>query len=168
MQLSYELSQKDFYESLIAHRNRMQLAKWSIRVIVAILLLAASGGVLAIILKPDSKTVSNFAPLFFLMIFWAILLWIGPWLSARKQYQQQPSAKGVRTMDAEAAGVHWTWQGGETFIKWPMFVRWLETKTQFMVYTSPVAFHMVPKRVLSPEQTDEFRSLLRQNICTKK
>jgi hypothetical protein len=54
--------------------------------------------------------------------------------------------------------------GGSADIDWKNFLKWQESKTQFLLYTSPVAFNMIPKRVLTHEQISEVRLALSQNI----
>ena len=41
MQVSYELKQRDFFDSFIVHRNRTPLRKWSFRLIATFVFLFA-------------------------------------------------------------------------------------------------------------------------------
>ncbi len=49
-------------------------------------------------------------------------------------------------------------------MEWRNFFRWYEGKTQFLIYGSPMAFNVIPKRTLTPEQVFELRNLLTQHI----
>jgi len=64
----------------------------------------------------------------------------------------------------DATGVHWRWNGGASDVEWKNYIRYVESKRQFLLYLSPAAFNMVPKRALTSEQVSEFRTLLAQNI----
>jgi hypothetical protein len=47
---------------------------------------------------------------------------------------------------------------------WKSYLRSVESKECFLLYTSPGCFNIVPKRVLQPAQVDELRELLRTHI----
>jgi YcxB-like protein len=110
------------------------------------------------------QVASNLFPLLVLLAFWIVLLWVGPCLGARTQFRKQPSVQGSKTLSVDGSGVHWRWDGASADIDWKNFLNWQESKTQFLLYTSPVAFNMIPKRVLTQEQISEVRLALSQNI----
>jgi hypothetical protein len=160
MEVTYELTQRDFFDSLIAHRNGSTLRKWSFRLLVAVAVLVAGAGLLAMALVPNAQTLSTFAPLFGLAVLWIGLPWAAPWWAARKQFSKQPGAQGPRTLLIDPVGVHWRWSGGSSDVEWKNYTRVLEGKNQFLLYSSPVIFNMVPKRALTAEQLAEFRAIL--------
>lgn len=168
MEVTYELTPRDFFDSLIAHRNRSALVKWSFRVIVSVVCLLAVLGLLQLALRPTAQTLSTFGPIFALALMWVALLWASPWWSSRKQFSKQPGAQGPRTMVLDAAGVHWRWNGGSADVEWKNYIRFLECKNEFLLYSSPAVFNVVPKRALTPEQTSELRDLFAQNISSKR
>lgn len=61
-------------------------------------------------------------------------------------------------------GTHWRWDGGSSDVEWKSYVRWIETKNEILLYTSPVLFNIVPKRALTSEQLSQLRTLLTQSI----
>lgn len=162
VQVIYELTQKDFFESLIAHRNRTTLRKWFYRLLLAITLLLAGAGLPAVF-RNNTPTLSNFAPLLFL----SALMWGSPWWSARLQFRKQPAAQGRQTVLLDADGVHGRGDTGQSDVEWRSFIRWLECKNQILIYSSPVYFIIIPKRALTPDQLTEIRGLLAQNIGSK-
>jgi hypothetical protein len=121
--------------------------------------------VLGIALRPDLEPQKNFLPLVLLAAFWTFIFCGSPWLAARQQFWKQPSAQGPRTMVLDAAGIHWQWNGGSADIEWKNFVRFQETKNQFLLYSSPVLFNVVPKRALTLDQVGAFRQLVRENLA---
>lgn len=165
MTVTYELVPRDFYEAFIAHRNRSALTKWFLRFIVFMLITGAVITVLGIALRPDLEPQKNFLPLVLLAAFWTFIFWGSPWLAARQQFWKQPSAQGPRTMVVDAAGIHWQWNGGSADIEWKNFVRFQETKNQFLLYSSPVLFNVVPKRALTLDQVGAFRQLVTENLA---
>ena len=165
MELTYELTQKDFYDSFLAHRKRSVLSKWSFRVLFASIFLLPTIGLLTLATDHQAK-VGGVVPLFVLAAFWAVLIWGAPWWSARTQFQQQPAAQGPRTMTLDGSGIHWRWKGGQADVEWTNFIRFLESKTVFLLYTSPACFNIVPKRAFAPSETESFRKLLQDRVAT--
>lgn len=165
MQVTYELTQRDFYDGVIACRNR-GYRKWLMRVIVTLVLGFALLAVVVLIVRPGSEALSNLAPLFLLVGFWALLIWGWPLWTARNQFSKQPSAHGPHTLRVDDAGVHWQWDGGTADIQWKNLIRWQETKTLILLYSSPVCFNLVPKRALTAEDVTQFRAFLADHIPT--
>ncbi len=164
MQITYELTQKDFFHCFVAHRNRSFFAKWSFRIVISIVFALAGAGLFLLVLQPSFQVLSNLAPLLGLAALWAVLMWASPWWMARTQFLKQPAAHGPRTLLLDSAGVHWRWDGGSADIEWKNLIRFLESKNHFLLYSSPVCFDIVPKSALAPEQLADFRSLLAQHI----
>ena len=163
MQITYALSQRDFFESMIAIRNRKKWAKWVFRLSLPFLGLSI---VFALFTSPRPHLVSNLAPLLFLFLLWTFLLWGSPWWSARTQFVKQPSAQGERTASFDSDGVNWQWNGGASAVQWKTFTRWMETKNLILLCFSPIQCGIVPKRALNAEQVSELRALLIQKIGT--
>jgi YcxB-like protein len=164
MEVTYELKQRDFFDSLIAHRNRSAFVKWAYRLIVAIVFIFAGGGFVLLAVRPSSQLLSNLVPAFALAVIWGALMWASPWWAARNQFSKQPAAQGARTMLVDSSGVRWQWNGGSANIEWKNFTQFQETKNQFMLYSSPVCFNIVPKRALTVDQMVDFRKLVAENL----
>jgi len=161
MQVTYALSQRDFFESMIAIRNRRKLAKWVFRASPVLLLCLI---VFSVLRSPRSQLISNMTPLLFLLLVWTFLLWGSPWLFARTQFQNQPSAQGQRTALFDSDEVKWQWDGGSSVVQWKTYIRWMESKNQILLCSSPVQCGIVPKRALNAEQLSELRTLLTQKV----
>src|SRR5690348_14351856 len=165
MQVTYELRQRDFFDAFIAHRNRNAFAKWMFRGIVTIVFVLAGAGLFALVFRHDRESASNVAPIVGLAFMWAALMWVSPWWMAKNQFTKQPAAKGPQTLLLDDAGLHWRWDTGSAEMQWSNIIKCSESKTMFMLYSSPAFFHLVPKRALSPEQLSEFRTTLGQHIA---
>ena len=164
MEVTYELTQRDFYESLIAHRNRLVILKWARRLMVSFLFLLAAAGLVLLAVRPSSKTFTDLVPLFILAVVWAVFIWGWPWWAARGQFLKQPAAHGLKTVLIDETGIHWRWNWSSSDLEWKNYIRCLEAKNQFLLYPSPAHFNIVPKRAFTPEQMAEFRTLIAQNI----
>jgi len=164
MEVSYELTQKDFYDSFVAHRNRFPVSKWAFRLVALGMFLLVAISLLGIAARPGLDWITDVGEIVLLAVFWAGILWGRPWWTARRQLSEQPSLRGSRTMIVDAVGFHWRWDGGSADVRWKNFIRGLESKTEILLYTSRACFNIVPKRALTPEQLVEFRNLLMQSL----
>ncbi|PYV50635.1 MAG: hypothetical protein DMG92_07000, partial [Acidobacteria bacterium] len=90
MEVTYELTQRDFFDSFIAHRNRSALVKWAYRLIVATVFIFAGAGLIFLTVRPNSQLLSNLIPGFALAVMWGALMWASPWWAARNQFSKQP------------------------------------------------------------------------------
>jgi hypothetical protein len=164
MEVTYELTQRDFFDSFVAHRNKSTFAKWSFRIAAAIAFLFVGVGLVLLAVRPNAQSLTNIAPLFVLAVMWSVLLWASPWWAARNQFSKQPAAQGPRTMLLDSSGVHWRWNGGSADIEWRNFIRFQETKNQFLLYSSPACFNIVPKRALTHDQVIALRQIVSENL----
>jgi hypothetical protein len=164
MQLSYELTEKDFGESYVAHRNRNALSKWSRRIFVSMAGLCTAIVLLGFLMKPSAQAARDLLPFLGLVIAWIAILWILPRWTMRRQFLKQPGAHGQRTLLLDSIGAHWRWNGGSSDVEWKNYIRSVEGKNQFLFYTSPACFNILPKRALAAAQLGEIRELLKQNI----
>jgi hypothetical protein len=164
MQLSYQLTQRDFYESLIAHRNRSLITKWLIRLLVTALVLVTLGGSVLFATEGDTKILTNLGPLFLLLILWAWFMWVSRWWVSRSLFLKQPAVRGTRTVVFDPTGVHHRWDGGSSDVEWKTYVRWHEASNVIMLYTSPLTWTIVPKRALDTAQLIELRALIADNM----
>jgi len=68
----------------------------------------------------------------------------------------------------DGTGAHWRWNGGTGDVEWRNYIRWVEGKNQFLFYTSPGCFNILPKRALNSDQLAELRDTLKQNVSVAK
>ena len=162
MELTYDLTQKDFYDSFMAHRVGSPVSKWSLRLLSGLIFLLPVVG-LAALVNPQT-TLLSVVPLLAFPPFSAALIWGIPWWSARSQFLQQPSAQGSKTMTLDESGIQWRWKTGQADVEWTNFIRFLESNTVFLLYTSPACFNIIPKRAFTPGQTQPFRDLLQGKL----
>jgi hypothetical protein len=165
MQVTYDLTQRDFYDSFIAHRNRTVISKWSFRLLACFLVPLIGWQLFALVEQPTRQTLSSLTPLFGLSVLWVWVIWVIPWRAARSQFLKQPAAQGPRTILLDATGIHMRWTGGSSDREWKNFIRWVEGRGQVLLYSSPASFSMIPERSLDDTQLSELRAILAQNIA---
>ena len=167
MEISYELTEKDFSEALVAHRNRNAFSRWFRRVFISVAILVAVLVLIGFAVKPSVEAARNLLPFFALVVAWFVVIWALPKWTMRRQFRNQPGAHGPRTVLLDSSGTHWHWNGGSADAEWKNYIRSVEGKNQILFYTSPACFNIVPKRALQTEQLGEIREMLRQNIQSK-
>jgi hypothetical protein len=156
MKITYALTQRDFFDSMIAIRNRKRWAKWVFRASLPVLGLLI---VFSLFTSPAPKLMLNLAPLLFFVLLWAFLLWGSPWWLARTQ-SKQPSVQGQRTASLDSNGVHWQWDGGSSVTEWKTYIRWMETKNEILLcsrYHSKTLFERGTTRGIANAADGEHR-----------
>jgi hypothetical protein len=78
VEVTYELEQKDFYDSFIAHRNRNAFSKWAFRVLGGFAILSFGLGLLGLLIRHNSQSWADFVQWDVLAILWASVVWILP------------------------------------------------------------------------------------------
>jgi hypothetical protein len=169
MDVTYQLTPKDFVQVARQRREWKREAAWFSLDIVWLLLwlLIAIGGVVAI-LAVGSKWPNSYlglAVVFFLMILLAVPItrWALTVSGARKQFFAEPAASAAISLNVSTNGLCFrgmTYHGTPTW----SYIRWRESKNQFVLFTAPETCIIVPKRAFAPDQRNEFREYLRRYI----
>ena len=167
MDIVYELTERDFIEALLAHRQRTPFKKWSLRLFTLFVFGTLGLSLLVLAFRPNEETFLNIKPMLIFAPLWGLFVWGAPRLSARIQYRKQPSAHGQKSVLFDGWGVHGKWKGGTSEVEWQNYLRYVESKSLFILYQSPILFSFVPKRAMTPEQISELRALVQQNIKNK-
>lgn len=164
MEVSYKLTQDDFYEAFVAHRNGTRSGRWVVRIVVAaaVLLTAATGYIL--VTFHDKEMFWAAVPLFLFGAFPVNILWLAPRLAARNQFKKQPLAHHPATLTVTSEAMQWRTADASSETRWAGFIRWIESKNEILLYPQRSIFLIIPKRAFSPNQLPELRSRLRENV----
>ena len=164
MQITYQLTEKDFVEAYSTHRKRNPFGRWSRRIVSGIVVLAAAAIIIGLIAEHGIRPTKDSLPFFGLVVFWFAILWLWPRWTMKQQFRKQPGAHGPRMVTSDADGAHWRWDGGSGDIAWKNYIGWVEGKNQILFYTSPACFNILPVQGMLPQQVIDLRELLKQNI----
>jgi hypothetical protein len=162
VQLNYTLTVDDYRQGFKALRKRRLMTRITYLFGYAIVAFAAIMLVLVLIFF-DSKSFQNVLPLIFAAVVWAAILWLSPWLSARR-IVSGPVYTSPHTVNIVDTGLHSRTPVSDGTITWPSIVSWQEVDRIFAIFLSPVAFIPIPKRVMTDPQQEEFRALLQQHV----
>lgn len=168
MEITYQLTEKDFVQAYIAHRKRSPFGKWTYRVELSVMPLLAIAIIFGLVLQHGVRLTKDYFPFLWLVLLWILILEIWPRWTMKQQFRKQPGAHGPRAVTFDGDGTRWRWDGGSSEIEWKNYIRWIDGEDQFLFYTSPACFNILPTRNLQPAQVAELRELLNQNIRTAK
>jgi hypothetical protein len=169
MEVSYQLTPKDFVQVARQRREWKREASWFSLdtfwlLIWAVVLL---GGVVAILAAGSNWRGSNlgFAILLFLAVLVAVPItrWVLTNSKARNQFLADASAQATISLKVSTDGLSFRGMSGDGTPSWS-YARWRESKNQFVLFTAPETFLIVPKRAFTSDQRNEFREYLRRYI----
>ena len=165
MTIEFQFTLDDYRNAFRAHyrKGASALIRWTLRLClvagVAFLLI----GILFVITGQRALNVA--LPPFLFGAFWT---WVGMGgsyqLSARTQFTRSPALREPRRVEFSDDGVKTDAGMASSQASWKAYLRYVESKDTFLLYTSPACFVIVPKRVLQPEQVDELRRLLQAHV----
>jgi ABC-type bacteriocin/lantibiotic exporter with double-glycine peptidase domain len=90
-----------------------------------------------------------------------------PRIQVRRSLRNSPSAQGEIVYVLDDKGTVATFPTGESRLDWRAYTKYKETGTIFLLFVSPYRYQSIPKRVMSPEQMEELRGLLKARIATR-
>jgi YcxB-like protein len=166
MTATYKLQAQDFVDAQFAHYNRNAWSRWSRRLLLGFAIFAALGFIFALIVSAG-RELQSLLPLGAGAALWLLFLYGLPQYAGRKQFNSSPSSKASIDLCADDQGFAMKTATTDSRQAWANVARWTESKTVFLLYYSVAVFAIVPKRELTPEQTNEFRELLRRNVRAK-
>ncbi|MNS80316.1 hypothetical protein D3C72_1139920 [compost metagenome] len=83
---------------------------------------------------------------------------------ARKAYADQKTLQHPITVTWSEEGFRSKAQQGDWNVPWNDYLKWTEDSKVILLYQGGRVFNMLPKRVLTPAQIDDFRQLVAANI----
>jgi hypothetical protein len=165
MILDFQFTLDDYRRAFTAHRKKG--ASLFIRWLMRLCIVAGTISLLVFLLfiLTGQHALNVVLPPLFIGAGW---LWIGLGgsyqLSARIQFSKNPVLREPRRLEITDEGVTTDAGIASSQMSWKAYLRFVEWKDSFLLYTSPVCFVIIPKRVLQPAQVDELRQLLKMNV----
>jgi hypothetical protein len=96
-----------------------------------------------------------------------IVVYVAPPIQTRRALRRSPVLQGEIVLLLDADGVESTFATGKSRLHWRAFTGCKETPDVFVLHTSSLRPTFIPRRLLSLEQTEELRELLRTRIPGK-
>jgi hypothetical protein len=165
MIVNFQFTLADYRNAFRAHyrKGASVFARWMLKLVLVVGALFLLLSVLFVI--TGQRALNVVLPPFLLGAFW---IWIGMGktylLSARSQFAKNPVLREPRRIEFNDDGVKTDSGIASSQAEWKAYLRYVESKDTFLIYTSPACFVIVPKRVLQPEQVNELRQLFQTHI----
>jgi len=164
VRITFQLTPKDYHQGLLAWRSFKTWRRWLLRCAYFLVGLTILVSLLLPLVRPGSEMLKIWAaPLAFAVIWFAFMLG-APWLSARQQYRNTPTAQTPISIEASDTGLSIQSAHADSRVAWSAYAAWGENKSVFVVLPQPRIYVPIPKRAFSAEQLVEFRELLGRNI----
>jgi hypothetical protein len=183
MHIDYELSERDFvYGQSQAMRSGDALLKMGFKVLIlpfiGLVFIGVSffGGTTRIgpVLVDFKSLFLGVVCVVFPLSLYLVLEWMlfGRYRkSAKVIYRSTPPLQGRLSLNVNENGIEFTDENSFRKANWPQFTKFFENRRVFVIYqrnqrpaAPPIAFDIVPKHALSPEQITELRRYLQSNI----
>ena len=165
MTINFQFTLEDYRNAYRTHyrKGASAFTRWMIRLSLAIGVLLLLAGILIVVTRQGPLNAA-LSPLV-IGSFWT---WIGSGqiyqLSARSQFAKSPALRDPRRVEFNEDGVTTDAGIASSQVSWKAYLRYVESKDTFLLYTSPACFVIVPKRVLQPEQVTELRELIQTHL----
>lgn len=165
MILHFQFTLDDYRNAFRAHykKGASALTRWMMKLLLVVGVIFF---LLGILLLWDGQRAPNVV--FFPFLIGVVWIWFGLgqtyMLSAKKQFVKAPALREPRTIELNDEGVTTDAGIASSQVSWKAYLRFVESKDNFLLYSSPACFNIVPKRVLQPEQVNELRQLLQAHV----
>jgi YcxB-like protein len=91
----------------------------------------------------------------------------GSAIQIRRELRRRPDLQGEIVLLLSPAGIEVTFATGKSQLQWRAYSKYKETAYLLVLTASSSGSRFNPKRVMSPQQLEEMRSLLRAQIPSK-
>jgi hypothetical protein len=169
MKITYHITREDFIDAQKLHRAKgpstvvraIRLSAKMLAVAIFLILLAWA------VISGDRRLWPSLAPLFILGVMWALIFWVWAPFYWRRSYAKDRRFQHQFTADISEDGVHLESLDFDANLKWPLYVRFLESDRIFLLYQTDRMSNLFPKSALAPGEIEEFRQLLRRKLPDK-
>ncbi|HEV8523152.1 MAG TPA: YcxB family protein [Terriglobales bacterium] len=134
---------------------------WVLPAFIGLMFLAYVGMWLV---ERDPKYFSGIWQLALLTGLVTFALHLCPRLMWKRSYRKDKGLQEELTMEITESGIRVTSQNFEGTVRWAGYVRFVESETTLLLYVSPNAFHIFPKRAFSSDQLELFLELIRGKL----
>jgi len=166
MIFEYQLNEDDFVDAQRMHmRKALGRVSRAAFVLFGIIIVSAIVVTIYWFTRGSSEVGHQLQPfVLFVTVGVLVILYIWSGIPYRRHFRkiralQTPMKFAVNEDEVLASSAR-----GEGKIAWTAFEDWRESKKNFLLYSQPNLFHVVPKRVMQSHQISVFRDLLKNRI----
>ena len=96
-----------------------------------------------------------------------VVVYAVPPIQIRRELRRRPDLQGEIVLFLSPEGIEVTFATGKSQLQWRAYSKYRETAHLFVLTASSSGSRFIPKRVMSPQQLEEMRGLLRTQIPSK-
>jgi hypothetical protein len=164
MTVEYQLTPEELLEAMQSHYRK------SVRLVQCLILLMGGGGILMAMPQLTTgytsvpQVLATVIPYGLLMVFAFVVPSVHRTINLQSIRKSLKHLCAPTSMRLNQDGLNLALQESETRYAWKGMKRWQESSQTIMLYPQSVSLVVVPKRSFTPEQLDEFRTLLSEKI----
>jgi YcxB-like protein len=165
MTIEFQFTLDDYRNAFRGHyrKGASAVMRWTLRLCLVVGILFLLVGILFVITGQRAPNVAT--PPFLFGAFWTWMGLGGTYqFSAKRQFAKNPALRQPRRIELSDDGVKTDAGITSSQASWQAYLRYVEAKECFLLYTSPACFSIIPKRVLQPAELDDLRQLLKMNV----
>ena len=88
-----------------------------------------------------------------------------PRIQVKRSLRNSPSAQGEIVLSLDDEGTIATFPTGESRLNWRAYTKYKETGSMFLLFFSQYRYMSIPKRVMTPQQIEDLRALVKARIA---
>jgi len=96
-----------------------------------------------------------------------VVVYALPSIQIRRELRRRPDLQGEIVLRLSPEGIELTFPTGKSQLQWRAYTKYKETAHLFVLTALSSGSRFIPKRVMSPQQLEEMRGLLRTQIASK-
>lgn len=88
-----------------------------------------------------------------------------PRFQVKRNLRSSPSAQGEIVLALDEEGTVATFPTGESRLNWQAYTKYKESGSMFLLFVSPNRYMSIPKRVMTPQEIEDLRALVKARIA---
>jgi hypothetical protein len=155
MTISYQITRRDFVDAFVAMSRK---AYWFLFVFWLLLAMSSLWMNLQVFHGSPRQRFTVFVPVAICGPIFLLIAWVSPRYKARRMILREV------TWTLSDEGVHLASSVSTTDLRWEAFLKYRETRKEFLLFVQKGMAQFIPKRVLTTEQANDLRTLLASHV----
>lgn len=160
MNITYQLTQDEYLQAVnLHHKKGKRIITLAIYVILATMIV-----IIGTDFSNTREVITNIIAAFFSISFYMLFVRMLTAYQAKSVYQKSATLPYEITLQIYGKGIKLDKNNNNATIPWSAFMKWKNDEKFYLLYTNPRRFNVIPSRVLSEKQKEEFDAYLKKYI----
>lgn len=160
MKIHYKLSLEEYLKAVNFHHEQNH----SLIKLITYITLATGIVLVGTDFTNTAQSITNILAAFFSIAFYILFRNILSVYQAKNVYTKSAVLAYNITLYISGKGIRLDKKGKEKIIRWSAFIKWKKNEAFYLLYTTPRQFNVIPLRVMSSKQVDEFEGYLKKYL----